>query len=87
MPSIYSAIGTTKMVQETPLPNCVMKIYVGRPDEHILAEHVKIGDYLTLVINIDHQGNFRHISSLDLKKSSLGNAQSFSFLMCECAEN
>lgn len=52
------AIGTTRMVQETPLPNCVMKIYIGRLDEHILAEHVKIGDYLTLVISIDHQDTY-----------------------------
>lgn len=48
-------IGTTQMVQEIPMPNCIMKIYQGRPDEHIVAEHVKIGDYLTLVISIDQQ--------------------------------
>ncbi|XP_015904390.2 cuticlin-1 [Parasteatoda tepidariorum] len=38
-----------------PLPNCSMRIYSGRLDNHVVAEHVKIGDYLTLVIGIDKQ--------------------------------
>ncbi|KFM65219.1 Cuticlin-1, partial [Stegodyphus mimosarum] len=48
-------IGTTSITLTAPMPNCLMKIYIGRPDEHIVAEHVKIGDYLTLVISIDDQ--------------------------------
>lgn len=48
-------LGTTPVIAMAPLPNCVMKIYMGRADNHIIAEHVKIGDYLTLVLSIDEQ--------------------------------
>ncbi|GBL88319.1 hypothetical protein AVEN_16116-1, partial [Araneus ventricosus] len=50
------AIGTTPAKNSAPLPTCSMHIYVGRPSEHVIAEHARIGEYLTLVISIDEQG-------------------------------
>ena len=38
------------------MPDCTMKIYVGNSEQEVVAENVKIGDPLTLVINIDLQG-------------------------------
>lgn len=50
-----NSIGTTPMMASAPMPVCIMKIYIGSPTEHKVAEHVKIGQYLTLVISIDEQ--------------------------------
>ncbi|XP_015522645.1 cuticlin-1 [Neodiprion pinetum] len=38
-----------------PMPGCTMKIFSGDPTQHQVAENVKIGDPLTLVISIDTQ--------------------------------
>ncbi|CAG5092139.1 Similar to cut-1: Cuticlin-1 (Caenorhabditis elegans) [Cotesia congregata] len=38
-----------------PMPGCTMKIFSGDPTRHHVAENVKIGDPLTLVISIDKQ--------------------------------
>ncbi|GFS95094.1 ZP domain-containing protein [Trichonephila clavipes] len=48
-------IGTTPVTATAPLPSCTMKIFQGEPDEGIIAENVKIGDLLSLVISIDFQ--------------------------------
>ncbi|ENN81248.1 hypothetical protein YQE_02342, partial [Dendroctonus ponderosae] len=37
------------------MPGCSMKIYTGEPSDHIVAENVKIGDPLSLVVSIDSQ--------------------------------
>ncbi|XP_051172704.1 cuticlin-4 isoform X1 [Leptopilina boulardi] len=42
----------------TPMPGCTMKIFSGDPTRHRVAENVKIGDPLTLVISIDKQDLF-----------------------------
>ncbi|OXU26019.1 hypothetical protein TSAR_016442, partial [Trichomalopsis sarcophagae] len=41
-----------------PMPSCSMKIYSGEPSAHHIAENVKIGDPLTLVIGIEKQEMF-----------------------------
>ncbi|XP_034951821.1 uncharacterized protein [Chelonus insularis] len=41
-----------------PMPGCTMKIFSGDPTRHHVAENVKIGDPLTLVISIDKQEMF-----------------------------
>lgn len=41
-----------------PMPACSMKIFSGDPTEHEVAENVKIGDPLTLVIQIDEQETY-----------------------------
>ncbi|XP_011503720.1 PREDICTED: uncharacterized protein LOC105366841 isoform X2 [Ceratosolen solmsi marchali] len=41
-----------------PMPSCSMKIYNGEPSAQQIAENVKIGDPLTLVINIETQDLF-----------------------------
>lgn len=40
------------------MPSCSMKIYSGEPAAHHIAENVKIGDPLTLVIGIEKQDMF-----------------------------
>lgn len=50
-----SQLGTTPLVATAPMPDCTMKIYVGDSEQEVVAENVKIGDPLTLVINIDLQ--------------------------------
>lgn len=37
------------------MPGCSMKIYSGEPSDHMVAENVKIGDPLSLVVSIDSQ--------------------------------
>lgn len=40
------------------MPGCTMKIFSGDPSEKAVAESVKIGDPLTLVISIDAQDTY-----------------------------
>ena len=47
------------------MPDCTMKIYVGNSEQEVVAENVKIGDALTLVINIDFQGELTYQSVTD----------------------
>lgn len=49
-------IGTTPVLATAPMPTCTMKIFVGDPDDAVVAENVKIGDLLSLSISIDFQG-------------------------------
>ncbi|GFT61183.1 ZP domain-containing protein [Nephila pilipes] len=51
-------IGTTPSKELAPMPTCAMHIYVGRPNEHHIAEHARIGEYLTLVISIENQDTY-----------------------------
>ncbi|XP_076333522.1 cuticlin-1-like [Tachypleus tridentatus] len=50
-----SMLGTTPMYATAAMPTCHMKIFQGDPDHAFVAENVKIGDQLTLLINIDVQ--------------------------------
>ncbi|XP_054713772.1 cuticlin-1-like [Uloborus diversus] len=50
-----SMMGTTPILATAPMPACSMKIYYGNPEERQVAESVKIGDRLSLVISIDYQ--------------------------------
>ncbi|UYV71210.1 hypothetical protein LAZ67_8002193 [Cordylochernes scorpioides] len=53
---VRSMIGTTPLVSSAPLPACHMKIYLGNLEDRVVAEDVKIGDYLSLAVYIDSQG-------------------------------
>lgn len=53
-----SMLGTTPLVATAPMPGCSMKIFVGDSEEEVIAENVKIGDPLTLVISIDYQETY-----------------------------
>ncbi|XP_066597510.1 cuticlin-1 [Prorops nasuta] len=55
-----------------PLPGCTMKIFSGDPTMHHVAENVKIGDPLTLVISIDKQEMFGLRISDCLVRDGLG---------------
>lgn len=50
-----SMMDATKLTATAPMPGCTMKIFYGDPSLHEVAENVKIGDPLTLVISIDQQ--------------------------------
>jgi len=50
-----SMMDATKLTATAPMPGCTMKIFYGDPSLHEVAENVKIGDPLTLVIAIDQQ--------------------------------
>lgn len=55
-----------------PMPGCTMKIFSGDPSQHQVAENVKIGDPLTLVIGIDKQEMFGLKISDCLVRDGLG---------------
>ncbi|CAG9835377.1 unnamed protein product [Diabrotica balteata] len=42
----------------SPMPGCNMKIFSGDPTMNEVAENVKIGDPLTLVVNLDEQETY-----------------------------
>ena len=50
-----SGLGTTPLTATAAMPGTSMKIYYGEPVEGAVAESVKIGDPLTLVVSIDNQ--------------------------------
>lgn len=52
---VFSMMDATKLTAKAPMPGCTMKIFYGDPSLHEVAENVKIGDPLTLVIAIDQQ--------------------------------
>jgi len=49
------ALGTTPLTATAAMPGSTMKIFYGEPGENTIAENVKIGDPLTLVVGIDEQ--------------------------------
>lgn len=53
-----SMVDATPLTAMAPMPGCTMKIFYGDPDLHEVAENVKIGDPLTLVVSIDEQETF-----------------------------
>lgn len=55
-----------------PMPGCTMKIFSGELKKHQVAENVKIGDPLTLVISIDKQDTFGLKISDCLVRDGLG---------------
>ena len=59
------ASNKTPLTATAPMPDCTMKIYVGNSEQEVVAENVKIGDALTLVINIDFQGELTYQSVTD----------------------
>ncbi|EFN77483.1 Cuticlin-1 [Harpegnathos saltator] len=58
-----------------PMPGCTMKIFSGDPTQHHVAENVKIGDPLTLVISIDKQEMFGLRISDCLVRDGLGSSE------------
>lgn len=46
---------TAALIDVEAMPGCTMRIFSGNPNEKQVAENVKIGDPLTLVIKIDQQ--------------------------------
>ena len=43
------------MTATAAMPGSTMKIFYGEPGDNFVAENVKIGDPLTLVVGIDDQ--------------------------------
>jgi len=50
-----SALGTTPLTATAAMPASSMRIFYGEPSEGLVAENVKIGDPLSLVVSIDEQ--------------------------------
>merc|ERR1719187_824005 len=50
-----SSLGTTPLTATAAMPGSSMKIFYGEPTEGTVAENVKIGDPLSLVVTIDDQ--------------------------------
>ena len=68
IPFNSSGLGTTPLVATAAMPSTSMKIYRGEPVEGRVAESVKIGDPLTMVISIDNQDIYgMHISGCSVR--------------------
>uniref|UniRef100_A0A6A7G1J3 Cuticlin-1 n=1 Tax=Hirondellea gigas TaxID=1518452 RepID=A0A6A7G1J3_9CRUS len=50
-----SFLGTTPLTATAPMPGCYMRIFAGEPSDRLVAENVRIGDPLTMVISLDNQ--------------------------------
>ncbi|KAF2364902.1 Zona pellucida domain [Trinorchestia longiramus] len=50
-----SFLGTTPLTATAPMPGCYMRIFSGEPSDRLVAENVRIGDPLTMVISLDNQ--------------------------------
>ena len=62
--SFRSGLGTTPLIATAAMPSSSLKIYRGEPVDGRVAESVKIGDPLTMVISIDNQDIYgMHISA------------------------
>jgi len=53
--SDVGSLGTTPLTATAAMPGSSMKIFYGEPTEGTVAENVKIGDPLSLVVTIDDQ--------------------------------
>ena len=51
----FSGLEKTALYATAAMPGTSMRIYYGEPIEGAIAENVKIGDPLTLVVSIDDQ--------------------------------
>lgn len=63
-----SALGTTPLTATAAMPSSSMRIFYGEPTEGLVAENVKIGDPLALVVSIDDQDIYgMHITSCSVR--------------------
>merc|ERR1712001_45073 len=63
-----SALGTTPLTATAAMPSSSMRIYFGEPSEGLVAENVKIGDPLALVVSIDDQDIYgMHVTSCTVR--------------------
>jgi hypothetical protein len=61
-------LGTTPVLATAAMPSTTMKIYRGEPVDGRVAESVKIGDPLTLVVSIDDQDIYgMHIADCQVR--------------------
>nr|CAD7568472.1 unnamed protein product [Timema californicum] len=67
-----SMMDAVPLTASSPMPGCTMKIYFGDPSQREVAENVKIGDPLTLVISIDEQAAYGLRVSDCLVRDGLG---------------
>lgn len=64
----FSNLGTTPVLATAAMPSTTMKIYRGEPVDGRVAESVKIGDPLTLVVSIDDQDIYgMHIADCQVR--------------------
>ncbi len=70
-----SGLGTTPLTATAAMPGSSMRIYRGEPVDNVVAEEVRIGDPLTLVISIDSQDIYGMQISDCMVKDGLGWAE------------
>ena len=64
----FSALGTTPLTATAAMPSSSMRIFFGEPSEGLVAENVKIGDPLALVVSIDDQDIYgMHVTSCTVR--------------------
>ena len=64
----FSALGTTPLTATAAMPSSSMRIFYGEPSEGLVAENVKIGDPLALVVSIDDQDIYgMHVTSCSVR--------------------
>ena len=56
----FRGLGTTPLVATAALPASTMRIFYGEPFDATVAENVKIGDPLTMLVGIDDQVTLIH---------------------------
>lgn len=67
-----SYLGTTPLTATAPMPGCYMRIFAGDPSDMQVAENVRIGDPLTLVISLDDQEIYGMVITSCLVRDGLG---------------
>merc|ERR1719507_2218621 len=67
-----SGLGTTPLTATAAMPSSSMRIFYGEASEGLVAENVKIGDPLSLVISIDEQDIFGMHVTQCLVRDGLG---------------
>lgn len=67
-----SFLGTTPLTATAPMPGCYMRIFSGEPSDRLIAENVRIGDPLTMVISLDNQEIYGMVVTSCLVRDGLG---------------
>ncbi|VVC34664.1 Hypothetical protein CINCED_3A021779 [Cinara cedri] len=67
-----STTGDASLIEASKLPTCTMKIFSGKTVKHDVAENVKIGDPLTMVISINSEDTFGLFITDCLVRDGLG---------------
>lgn len=68
----HSTTDEAAMIETSKMPTCTMKIFSGKTVKQDVAENVKIGDPLTMVISINSEDTFGLFITDCLVRDGLG---------------